>query len=75
MNEIVDEIKNNEKVINVKYLGVNNFNDSNIDYLLVIESPIDLKLQIRRDALHSILEVLEKNNIEIPYNQLDIHNK
>ena len=75
MEEIVKEVSKNNNTDNVRYLGVNNFNDSSIDYLLVFDSLVDTKLQARRDALSTILEVLEKNNIEIPYNQLDIHNK
>jgi len=75
INEIIEEIKNNNNVTDAKYLGVNNFNESNIDYLIVVESTPENKLQIRRYSLNTILKVLEKNNIEIPYNQLDIHTK
>lgn len=75
INEIIDEIIKNENTYNVRYLGVNNFNDSNISYLIGLDTSVDKKLQVRRDALNTILRTLEKNNIEIPYNQLDIHNK
>ena len=75
MNEIVKEVSKNENTKNVRYLGVNNFNDSSIDHLLVFDSTPDNKFTARRDALGTILKVLEKNSIEIPYNQLDIHNK
>ena len=75
MNEIVKEISKDLNNKNVRFLGANNFNDSSIDYLLVFNSTPDNKYQARRDALNTILKVLEKNNVEIPYNQLDIHNK
>lgn len=75
MNEIVKEVSKNDNTKNVRYLGVNNFNDSSIDHLLVFDSTPENKYNARRDALGTILKILEKNNIEIPYNQLDIHNK
>ena len=75
MNEIVKSLNDNKNIDEAKYLGVNNFNESSIDYLLMIECDSDIKFQTRRDSLNIILQVLEKNNIEIPYNQLDIHNK
>ena len=75
VNEIIEEVSKNEKTKNVRYLGVNNFKESNIDYLIGLECPVENKLQVRRDALRTILKVLEKNKVEIPYNQLDIHNK
>ncbi len=76
MLEIVDRISKNDNVIDCKYLGPNNLNDSSIDYLIGIElKEIDSKRQTRRDALKVILSTLEEYKIEIPYNQLDIHNK
>lgn len=75
INEIVKEISKNENTNNVRYLGINNFKESNIDYLIGLDTNPDNKLQVRRNALNTIMKVLEKNNIEIPYNQLDIHNK
>ena len=76
LTEIVDSIKKNDNIKECRYLGPNNLNDSSIDYLIGIEvANTDMIRQSRRDALKTILLVLEKNNIEIPYNQLDIHNK
>lgn len=80
VNKVLDEIVDNvNKVNNIKeckYLGPNNLNDSSIDHLISLELvDNERKLQSRRDALDTILNTLEENNIEIPYNQLDIHNK
>ena len=76
INEIVDKVKKLDNVKECNYLGPNNLNDSSIDYLICLEvEDNDKKRQSRRDALKTILEVLEDNKIEIPYNQLDIHNK
>ena len=76
VNEITTRIKKLDNIKECNYLGVNNFNDSSIDYLISLEvNNIDNKRQSRRDALNVILSTLEDNKIEIPYNQLDIHNK
>ena len=74
--EIVDSIKRIDNIKECNYLGPNNLNDSSIDYLIGIElDNNEKKRQSRRDIIKEVLLVLEKNNIEIPYNQLDIHNK
>ena len=74
--EIVDSIKRIDNIKECNYLGPNNLNDSSIDYLIGIElDNNEKKRQSRRDIIKKVLLVLEKNNVEIPYNQLDIHNK
>jgi len=76
LKEIVEKVKKIDNIKDCKYLGPNNLNDSSIDYLIGLElNNNEKKLQSRRDAINSILITLESNNIEIPYNQLDIHNK
>ncbi len=75
INEIVINIKKLDKVDNCEYLGVNNFADSSIDYLIRVMCDPMLKLPVRRSALGQILKDLEKKNISIPYQQIDIHNK
>lgn len=75
IEEIIEEIKKIDKVSEVTYKGVSNLSDSSIDYKLYIVSSPKAKLQIRRDALRIILEVMDKHKISIPYKQIDIHNK
>ena len=75
VNEIVNEIQKEDKILSCSYKGVNNLGESSIDYLIAIECDVNKKLQIRRDALRTILVVLEKHNISVPYNQIDVHNK
>ena len=75
VDEIIELIKNNKNVNNCTYLGITEFKDSFIEYLLEIECNPQHKLQVRRDALKSILLGLENNNIQIPFTQIDIHNK
>lgn len=75
IKEILDEISKDERIEEYNYKGVNKFADSNIDYLICVKcNPIE-KLQVRRDILRTILVVLNKNKIEIPYQQIDIHTK
>lgn len=72
MVERISERKNIEKC---EYRGVNRFDDSSIAYQIKVYcNPLE-KVQVRRDALHCILEVFEENHIDIPYQQIDIHQK
>ena len=72
---IINEIKINDDVKNAEYLGVNSLDDSNIKYLIKVMCDPEIKLKIRRFSLGCILRVLENEGIEVPYNQLDIHQK
>ena len=75
INDIVEQIKKNNNVKNTRYIGVTELADSSIQYLLEIECNQEFKLQVRRDALRSILQGMAKHKIEVPYTQIDIHNK
>lgn len=72
---IVDDISNNNNVTGCRYIGVNELADSSINYCIEIKCDPNFKLQVRRDALRSILSQLDKNAIQVPYTQIDIHNK
>ena len=74
-NEIVEMIKKNNNVEDCRYLSVAELGSSAIEYQLEITCNPQYKLQVRRDALRSILLGLSKNNITVPYTQIDIHNK
>ena len=75
VSDIVSEIQKEDNIQSCLYKGVNNLGESSIDYLISIECDVNNKLQIRRDALRTILLVLEKHNISVPYNQIDVHSK
>ena len=74
---IIDKIINNikDKDIKCEYRGINKLNDSSINYLIRIYCKQETKPQTRRDAIGIIIDTLEDNNIEIPYNQIDVHTK
>ena len=75
IDDILNIVGNNNKVVNCKYKGVAELADSSIEYLIEVECNPQFKLQVKRDTLRSILSGLEKNRIEVPYTQIDIHNK
>lgn len=77
-NVIEDIIKISEECENIeksRYLGVAEFKDSSIEYLLELTCNPLKKLQTKRDALRTIKVVLDKNKIDIPFTQIDIHEK
>lgn len=75
INDIIERIKNNPNVEDCLYMGVNNFNDSSISYMIRVKVDPKEKLQVRRDSLRTILDTLSKHKIEIPFQQIDIHTK
>ena len=75
IKQICDSIKENENVENCIYKSVNELAESSIKYLIEITANPLYKLQVRRDAHRSILVCMAKNNISVPYNQIDVHQK
>lgn len=75
IDDIIEIVKKCETVEDCKYIGVTELADSSIQYLLKVVCNPYFKLQANRDTLRSILLGLEKNNIEVPFNQIDVHQK
>lgn len=75
VGDIVNIIKKDSLIIDCENVGLTELADSKIEYLLKVTLDPVNKLQVRRNVLEHIIEGLEKNNIEVPYNQLDIHQK
>lgn len=72
---IVEEIGKKSNIEKCEYRGVNRFDDSSIAYQIKVYcNPVE-KVQVRRDSLRVVLDIFEKNNISIPYQQIDIHRK
>ena len=75
ISDITNAIKKNDIDNDCLYKGVNDLADSSINYLIEVTcNPIN-KLQVRRDALRSVLIEMKANGIEIPYTQIDVHEK
>ncbi|MGN1013461.1 MAG: mechanosensitive ion channel family protein [Clostridia bacterium] len=75
INTIIEEILKVSNVLSAEYKGLNEFADSAIYYKIRIFCKPEFKPQVKREANRIIKLELDKNNIEIPYRQIDIHNK
>ena len=75
IDTIISKIKEIDHVEECAYKSVNDLGESSILYLLEIKTNAEYKRQVRRDSLKQVLLGLEEHNIEVPYNQLDIHQK
>ncbi len=72
---IAEHIKEIDDVEDASYIGVTELADSSIKYLLKITCNPERRLQVRRDSYGIILRILDKNKINVPYTQIDIHQK
>lgn len=75
ISSIIKLIKEDELIDDCVYRGVTDLADSSINYLIQAKCNPERKLQARRNVLRWILVGLEKNNIKVPYNQIDVHQK
>ena len=73
--EAISKIEEQEDVLKAEYRGIQEFGDSSIGYKIRIYCKPEFKPQVRRDSNRTIKLVLDKNNIEIPYRQIDLHQK
>lgn len=75
IQDIIELVKKNNNVNNCRYIGVTELAASSIEYLLEVDCNQQYKFQVKRDTLRSILIGLDINKIEVPFTQIDIHNK
>lgn len=75
VKDIIKLVKEAEFIEGCEYKGVSNLEDSSITYMIRSTCNPEKKLQARRNVLRCILVGLEKNNIDVPYNQIDVHQK
>lgn len=75
INNIISKVKiDNKDILDIDYLGVDNFNDSSIDYLIRFTCKRGTQWDLKRVVLREIKLAYDKNNVKIPYNQLEVHN-
>lgn len=72
---IVEKLKEKKEIEKCEYRGINKIDESSLNYLIRIWCNQETKPQTRRNSICLIIDTLEEHNIEIPYNQIDIHNK
>lgn len=75
MHEIVQKLHHHKGISTAVYQGITKIDTSSLNYQIAATCDPTNKLQIRRDMLHIIVTTLQENKIQIPYQQLDIHNK
>lgn len=65
-----------EKIIlaDSEYLGINELSSSSVKYLIKIHCMQDERYKIKREILGRVKIAYEKNNIKIPYEQIEVHN-
>lgn len=75
LKSIVEKAK---KIPNVyadsQYLGMESLDDSSISYSIILYCKQSEQWNIKRLALKMIKEAYEKENIKIPYPQIEVHN-
>lgn len=75
MNEIAEKAVEHEDIQELKYVGVSELAASSINYKLFGSSVPRRRIQAKRAVLHVTLEVLEKHKVDVPYPQMDVHQK
>ena len=75
IQDMLDKVQMLNNIEKCEYRGVQELADSCIKYQIKVYCNPILKVQMNRDVLRCILLGLEENNISVPYNQIDVHQK
>ena len=75
IEEIISQVTDLKNITNIEYRGLNKFGESAIYYKIRMYAKAEYQPQLKRDINRIIKLELDKNNIDIPYLQVDIHNK
>ncbi|MGN1138014.1 MAG: mechanosensitive ion channel family protein [Ruminococcus sp.] len=74
--QIMEKAKEQENELkDIEYVGISSYGDSAVYYRLKVWAKPSVKYQVRRNLYRMIKIEMDKNNISIPYMQIDIHNK
>lgn len=75
LNDAIAEIiKTTDADEDSSYLGIDDFDSSSVSYLVKIHCSQDKRWTVRRESLNIIKRYYDKNNIKIPYTQIEVHN-
>ena len=75
MTDMVKDVLKIEGVDEAEYRGVTELAKSCVEYRLYVGCNPLHRVPIRRKVLRQILVTLDKHNIKVPYEQLDVHTK
>lgn len=73
--KLCEEISKLDNVNNCEYKGVRNFGESSIAHRFAVYTPPLKQTEVQCSVRKKTLEIFDKNNIEIPFNQLDVNIK
>ena len=75
LKEVVEKSKQIPGVFkDSKYLGIDSFGDSAINYAIMIYCKSNDQWSVKREVHKLVKEIYEEKNIKIPYNQIEVHN-
>ncbi|MBR1413741.1 MAG: mechanosensitive ion channel family protein [Bacilli bacterium] len=75
LNEVIEKVKTLDGVNeDSKYLGISAFDKSSVSYTIKVVCRQGKKYEIKRSTLKIIKDCYDKNNIKIPYEQIEVHN-
>ncbi len=74
--EIIPQIEKLENVTqqSVEYLGISELADSSVNYLIQFHCKREKQWALKRMANRVILSTLNKNNVSVPFPQVEVHN-
>ena len=74
LTDVIDQAIEDKIILSDStYLGVNGFDSSAVNYLINIHCNQADRYKVKRDILKRVKEAYDKNNIKIPYEQLEVH--
>ena len=75
LKEVINEaIKDKVILSDSGYLGINELSSSSVKYIIHVHCEQDSRYGVKREMLKRIKVAYDKNNIKIPYNQIEVHN-
>lgn len=75
LEEACNQMKEVQYVSECKYIGVGAFESSSMIYKLKVVCEPEFKPSIYRKTLRCVKVLFDKNGVEIPYQQIDMHTK
>ena len=58
----------------MQVLGIENLDESSVKYRVVQETAAAQEFEVERQLRKAIKKEFDNNNIEIPYQQIEVHN-